>query len=121
MALKDTWKDLEDAVDGVAGSGDDISVGPINDIAHAVIENEEAIDDLKKNGGGSASIAVDDIMSSISTNPVQNKVLKEYIDEADIKLDHKISSVNGIAGNALAIVEEAKEIIGDIETLLGGI
>lgn len=43
MALRDSWKDLQDATEGIAGSGDYMSVGPINAIAHAVIdlENEE--------------------------------------------------------------------------------
>ena len=40
MALKDNWIDLKDAIDGTSGSGDDITVKPINDIAHAVIDNE---------------------------------------------------------------------------------
>ena len=38
--LKDTWTDLENAVSGVEGSGSDVSVEPINDIAHAVIDLE---------------------------------------------------------------------------------
>lgn len=41
MALKDTWKDLEDEIDGVPDSGSDITVEPINAIAHAVIKLEE--------------------------------------------------------------------------------
>jgi hypothetical protein len=41
MALKDTWQDLEDAVAGVENSGSEISVEPINAIAHAVITNED--------------------------------------------------------------------------------
>lgn len=45
MALKDTWVDLEDAIEGVPDSGDEVSVEPINKIAHAVIFLEE-------NGGG---------------------------------------------------------------------
>lgn len=44
MALKDTWIDLEDAVEGVPDSGSDITVEPINAIAHAVIK-------LEKNSG----------------------------------------------------------------------
>lgn len=40
MALKDIWEDLENATAGVAGSGDDLSVEPINAIAHAVIDLE---------------------------------------------------------------------------------
>lgn len=34
-------------------------------------------------GGGGANIEVDSVMSSISTNPVQNKVIKEYVDRKD--------------------------------------
>lgn len=40
MAFKDIWKDLQDATEGIAGSGDDVSAEPINTIAHAVIDNE---------------------------------------------------------------------------------
>lgn len=40
MALKDIWKDLQNATEGIAGSGDDVSAEPINMIAHAVIDNE---------------------------------------------------------------------------------
>lgn len=45
MALKDTWKDLQDKIQGDENSGDKISVEPINDIAHSVIEIEEKIGD----------------------------------------------------------------------------
>ena len=43
MALKDIWEDLEDKVQGDPDSGSEISVKPINTIAHAVIdiENEQ--------------------------------------------------------------------------------
>lgn len=41
MALKDTWQDLEDKIQGEPDSGSDISVEPINNIAHAVIDLEE--------------------------------------------------------------------------------
>ena len=46
MALKDTWQDLEDKIQGEPDSGSEISVEPINDIAHAVIaleENEDVV------------------------------------------------------------------------------
>lgn len=48
MALKDIWVDIENAVEGVPNSGDEINVDAINDIAHAVIENEENIQSLDK-------------------------------------------------------------------------
>ena len=41
MALKDTWQDLQDKVQGDPDSGSEVSVKPINDIAHAVIDLEE--------------------------------------------------------------------------------
>lgn len=38
---------------------------------------------VKIGESGSTSITVDDVMSDISTNPVQNKVIKEYIDSKE--------------------------------------
>lgn len=54
MAFKDEWKDLKDATAEVPNSGDDISVEPINKIAHQVILNEENIVDKvdKEDGKG---------------------------------------------------------------------
>ena len=40
MALRDSWEDLKDKVQGDADSGSEISVKPINEIAHAVMELE---------------------------------------------------------------------------------
>lgn len=71
MALKDTWIDLQDAIEGIAGSGSDLTVEPINDIAHAVIELEDK----------EIEITIDTEMSSTSENPVQNKVIKSYVDD----------------------------------------
>lgn len=72
MALKDDWKDL---VSGVS----EIDVEPINEIAQAVIELEE---NGTGGGGAGGSITVDDEMSGTSTNPVQNKVVKKYVDDS---------------------------------------
>ena len=66
MALKDTWVDR---VDGV----DDASAEDINEVAHAVI-------DLEENQPG--EIIVDSEMSDTSTNPVQNNVVKTYVEAA---------------------------------------
>lgn len=63
MALKDAWRDLVDSTNGVGG--DDVSVKPINDIAHAVINLEEA----------EVSIEIDTELSDLSKNPVQNRVI----------------------------------------------
>lgn len=70
MALKDNWKDLENGIEGIPDSGDDISVEPINAIAHAVIEIEE-------NGAGGSSIEAE--------NPVFSGVLT--IDGVEIYRD----------------------------------
>ena len=84
--LKDNWEDLQDAVEGEPYSGSEISVEPINKIAHAVI-------DLEENGTGS-SIIIDAEMSDTSENAVQNKVIKNYVDstkkELQIYLDEQI-------------------------------
>lgn len=57
MAFKDEWKDLKDATVEAPNSGDDISVEPINKIAHQVILNEENIIDKvdKEDGKGLSS------------------------------------------------------------------
>lgn len=41
MSFKDEWKDLENAIPGIPGSGSDVSVDAINTIAHQVMKNEE--------------------------------------------------------------------------------
>lgn len=78
MALKDTWKDLQDAVEGEPYSGSEVTVEPINKIAHAVINLEE-------NGNGT-SITIDTEMSDTSENAVQNKVIKAYVDNTKSEL-----------------------------------
>ncbi len=79
MALKDTWQDLENKIEGIPDSGSDLTVEPINEIARAVIELEE---NGTGGGGAGGSITVDDKMSDTSTNPVQNKVIKKYVDDS---------------------------------------
>lgn len=44
------------------------------------LNNEGATIIKRGGGGGSSSVTVDTAMSATSTNPVQNKVVKEYID-----------------------------------------
>lgn len=79
MALKDIWKDKVGGIDVVLA--DDI-----NSIAHAVIDLEE----------------IDTEMSDTSNNAVQNKVIKNYIDESigDIEtaLDSIIAIQNSLIG-----------------------
>jgi DNA integrity scanning protein DisA with diadenylate cyclase activity len=66
MKLEDVWENL---IDGES----EIDVAPINNIAQAVIE-------LEKNGH-TGQMDVDTEMSDVSENPVQNKVIKAYVDD----------------------------------------
>lgn len=90
MALKDTWQDLQDAVVGEPDSGSEISVEPINKIAHAVI-------DLEENEGGGSSITIDTEMSSESENAVQNKVIKKYVDDITGNLSSVLEEIHNYA------------------------
>lgn len=79
MALKDNWIDRQNGID-------DVDSEDINKIAHAVIDLEE----------------IDTEMSDTSNNAVQNKVIKNYIDESigDIEtaLDGIIEIQNSLIG-----------------------
>lgn len=112
MALKDAWKDLEDAIDGVPDSGSDITVEPINKIAHAVIDNEKAITDnkskiaeLEKNSGGQVDLS----------NYYTKEETIQFVDNQGfatrLYVDNEIRLIDDTIGSTL----------GDIESLLGGI
>lgn len=73
MALKDKWKDKVDDVD-------DVLAEDINSIAHAVIDLEE----------------IDTEMSDTSNNAVQNKVIKNYIDESIGDIDTALDGIIAI-------------------------
>lgn len=67
----------------------------------------DAINEVNaKEGGGGGSITVDDELSGISENPVQNKVIKARFDSVDIALAGKAStdvvtqSANGLMSSA---------------------
>ena len=101
MALKDTWINK---VDGV----DDVLADDINSIAQAVIENEEDIETLKKNSS-QPQIPIDTEMSDTSENAVQNKVIKEYVD--DITGDKNNLTTN----NKETLVDAINEVKEDID------
>ena len=94
MALKDTWQDLQDAVAGVPDSGSELTVQPINKIAHAVI-------DLEENGTGS-SIILDEEMSDDSENGVQNKVIKDYVDGKIGDIDTALDELHSYAQSLIS-------------------
>ena len=93
MALE--WTDKVGGVDYVLA--DDI-----NSIASAVIKNEEEIKNLKSNSGSNVNITIDTEMSDTSENPVQNKVVKGYVDgqigDIDTALDSIIAIQNSLIG-----------------------
>lgn len=114
MELKDIWIDQRDDVD-MAGA--DV----INEIANAVIQieknkttsisenpsdtkypTEKAVADYVSKQGGGGGGAVDTEMSDSSTNAVQNKVIKKYVDEnvgdIEIALDNIIAIQNSLIG-----------------------
>jgi hypothetical protein len=59
-------------------------------------------------GGGGASITVDDALNPDSTNPVQNKVIFAYLEEATNVLEQILGSIpsddhiNGLIGAYIA-------------------
>ena len=77
MALKDIWQDLVDGTEENPNIGSELSVEPINDIAHAIIALEEAQE--SENENENVSIEIDDELSLESENPVQNKVIAAEI------------------------------------------
>lgn len=60
--------------------------------------------------GGGASITVDDVLSPDSTNPVQNKVIFAYLEDATSVLEQILGSIpsdDHINGLINAYIEEA--------------
>lgn len=66
-------------------------------------------------GSGSASITVDDVMSETSTNPVQNKVIKEYIDKKQISVSEKENNAITLDSKGAIYVEDKSGVIEKIQ------
>ena len=119
MSLKNNWKPKTD--------DDYVNAEDINAVADAVIALEE-----KTPSGGvtpdGTPIIIDDQMSPTSENPVQNKVVKAYIDEQNNSTKALAASAgqmaqqaNQKAESALSEAQANSEAIGDIDTALDGI
>jgi len=96
MALKDTWRPRVDGVDNADSSA-------VNEIAKAVIEIEENIEENGASTGG--SIVIDDEMSDTSENAVQNKIIKKYVDDMVGNIEIALSEVESIADELIGGVE----------------
>jgi len=96
MALKDTWRPRVDGVDNADSSA-------VNEIAKAVIEIEENIEENGASTGG--SIVIDDEMSYTSENAVQNKIIKKYVDDMVGNIEIALSEVESIADELIGGVE----------------
>ena len=104
MSLKNNWKPKTD--------DDYVEAEDINFIADSVIELEK-----KTPSGGvtpdGTPIIIDDQMSPDSENPVQNKVVMQYIDEKDTVLQGTVSHFVSVANGAMTIAEEALGRLAD--------
>ena len=73
-------------------------------------------------GSGETDIVVDNKMSDVSTNPVQNKVIKEYVDNAvqdvEILLDTEMSNTSENAVQNKIIKQYVDEAIENIENTI---
>ena len=69
---------------------------PAVEAKDVTFNDKKSLQEKLDNGelGGGTNITVDSAMSDISTNPVQNKVIKEYV-------DNKSTNVSEIDGNAI--------------------
>lgn len=74
-----------------------------NDAAASLNNNFSKVKQAIAMGGGSGSGIVDSEMSDTSTNPVQNKVVKKYIDDRDVYLE---GYAEGVANDAEAAAKK---------------
>lgn len=77
-----------------------------NDAAASLNNNFSKVKQAIAMGGGSGSGIVDSEMSDTSTNPVQNKVVKKYIDDYDVYLE---GYAEGVANDAEAAAKRYAE------------
>ena len=87
-------------------NNDSVEAEDINTIAEAVIE----LENNPPSGGG---VVVDSQMSDKSTNPIQNKVVKKYVDDTRDNLNTQITYSNGLAASAGQMASQAKTTAED--------
>ena len=83
MSFNFSWTNKKD--------GDDIYAEHVNSLADGIKETQEAVENI--------SIDIDTEMSDTSTNAVQNKAVKTYIDESVGEVNNNISeAIDGLGG-----------------------
>lgn len=71
-------------------AGEVLKAQDLNDIKDKVNE----LVDASNNSGGEAGIVIDSVLSTVSTNPVQNKVITEELNKKVEKIEGKGLSTN---------------------------
>ena len=102
--------------DGTWGSVDAILTFKTKDEYDAAVANDEIPDGAKvikeyNDGGSTAIIDVDTVMSDTSENPVQNKVIKKYVDEKQVNIDGVTLTLDE-ARNVIKLADTLKDKIG---------
>lgn len=116
MAFKDTWKDLQDAVQGIPDSGDDASAETINDIAHAVIDLEDNV-----NRKEDVSNKVTEISKNATDEqyPSAKAVYDEiYTGEIKGQVDSAVMQANDAYVYAQTLDDEKEDKSNKVEKLL---
>ena len=102
--------------DGTWGSVDAIFTYKTKEEYDAAVENDEIPDGAKvikeyDDGDLTAIIDIDTVMSDTSENPVQNKVIKKYVDEKQVNIDG-ITITLDEAKNVIKLADALKNKIG---------
>lgn len=116
MALSDDWKDIKEGTD--RPDGDELSVEPINRIAHAVI-------DLEKNGtgggGGTGTTDYEDLDNKPSINGVElsgNVEITIPTKTSDLENDSNFVSDKDYVHTDNNFTDEDKEKLDNIDTTI---
>lgn len=102
MIFKFSWTNKKD--------GDDIYAEHVNSLADGIKETQEAVENI--------SIDIDTEMSDTSTNAVQNKVVKTYIDESVGDVVETAENAQETANIAQANVQTVTVRLGNVETAI---
>lgn len=78
-----------------------------------------AINEVNEHGGGGGSVTVDDVLSNVSKNPVQNKVITARITSAESAIASAQTAVQGKADiqTVSALSDAIQDLDGDVQGL----